>query len=205
MNFDSESIMNSTTLIRFARPDGPRAAYTAEPRLRRSTAKTFTNATPTRIEKRRQRTRTFAEDPFRARFGQRLPAGMRQEARGMEWKDFIRTYAPASIRVEGLRVSKLSLGKHVFTLAMTGLRADGQGTRVEIEAMGASSAMTEILADHGFPVETLEFHQYSIFEATVTFVYTVHKSKKVWAVGFGADRDLSIANALCNAASRLHV
>ena len=64
--------------------------------------------------------------------------------------------------------------------------------------------MTETLADHGFRVEIAEFHQYDIFEATVTFIYAVHKSKRVWAVGFGADRDTSIANALCNAAARLH-
>ncbi len=202
--FESEGTMNATTLIRFARPEAARPTYEPEPRLRRSTAKTFTRSTPTRIEKRRQRTRTFAEDPFRARFGQRLPMGMRQEARGMEWKNFIRTYAPGTIRVEAMRSERKSLGKHEFSIAMTGLRADGQGTRVTITAMGASSAMTEILADHGYRVEMLEFHQFSIFEATVTFIYTVHKSKRVWAVGFGADRDLSIANALCNAASRLH-
>lgn len=200
--------MSSTTLIRFARPeqtfDTP--SYELEPQLtRRSTAKTFRTNTQTRIEKRRQRTRTFAEDPFRARFGLRLPIGMRQEARGMEWKEFISTYAPSDIRVERLQSTRQSLGRYAFDLSMTGLRTDGAGTRVNITAMGASSAMSEILADHGFAVEIAEFHQHSIFEATVTFIYATHKSQRVWAVGFGADRDLSIANALCSAASRLHV
>ncbi|WP_369803769.1 hypothetical protein [Corynebacterium sp. CNJ-954] len=70
--------------------------------------------------------------------------------------------------------------------------------------MGAASAMTQILADHGRRVEILEFHQYDIFEATVTFVFAQHQTKKVWAIGFGADRDLSIASALASAAGRLH-
>lgn len=207
---DNEGTMNATTLIRFARPetDWERPTYTLQPRPshgRRSTAKTFTSTHTTRIEKRRKRTRTFAEDPFRARFGQRLPTGMRQEARGMEWKSFISTYAPTSIRVEQMKSERLRAGRHQFEIAMTGLAAEAQGTRVSITAMGASSAMTEVLADHGFNVEVGEFHQYKIFEATVTFIYASYKSKSVWAVGFGADRDLSIANALCSAASRLHL
>lgn len=202
------SSTNTTTLIRFASSDQDlnldAPVYTPLPSGRRSTAKTYSEPAHTRIEKRRQRTRTFAEDPFRARFGQRLPVGMRQEARGMEWKKFIRTYAPGAIRVDYLKATRRSLGRHDFDMQVSGLRADGQSTRVEITAMGASSAMTEILADHSFPVEVVEFHQYDIFEATVTFIYAVHKSKRVWAVGFGADRDTSIANALCNAAARLH-
>lgn len=205
--FAPKDAMNSTTLIRFARAeqtfDAP--TYTPEPRVPRSTAKTFRATHQTRVEKRRKRTRTFAEDPFRARFGQRLPVGMRQEARGMEWKNFIATYAPGNIRVERMRTQRLSAGRYAFDLLIGGLRADGAATRVEITAMGAHSAMSEILADHGFAVEVSEFHQYKIFEATVTFIYTTHKSKRVWAVGFGADRDLSIANALCSAAARLHL
>ncbi|WP_343061461.1 hypothetical protein [Corynebacterium anserum] len=200
--------MNASTLIRFARPetDWERPTYTVQPSHgRRSTAKTFTPTHTTRIEKRRKRTRTFAEDPFRARFGQRLPTGMRQEARGMDWKSFISTYAPTNIRVEQLKSQRLRAGRHHFEIAMNGLAAHGQGTRVSITAMGASSAMTEVLADHGFNVEIREFHQYKIFEATVTFIYATHNSKSVWAVGFGADRDMSIANALCSAASRLYL
>lgn len=202
---DSEDNMRTTTLIRFANSETvDRPTYSTIPNTRRSTAKTFIKSAPSRIEKRRQRTRTFAEDPFRARFGVRLPKGMRDEARGMEWKAFIQTYAPSTVRIEYLRSQRLRAGKHEFHMSVTGLRSDGQGTAVEITAMGASSAVTEVLADHGMPVEILEFHQFEIFEATVTFIYTVHKSQRAWAVGFGADRDLSIANALCAAAGRLH-
>nr|WP_041631266.1 hypothetical protein [Corynebacterium terpenotabidum] len=199
--------MSSTTLIRFARPESAEertsdASYTFRPSGRRSNSVTYRTTEPTpRIEKRR--TRTFAEDPFRARFGRRLPVGMRQEARGMEWKRFIATYAPDAIRVESLRATRLTAGRKSYELAITGLRA-GMSTRVSITSMGAASAMSQILADHGRRVEILEFHQYDIFEATVTFVYAQHKMSKVWAVGFGADRDTSIAAALASAATRLH-
>lgn len=202
---ESEENMRTTTMIRFARPEtAGRPTYSTIPAARRSTAKTFVKAESTRIEKRRQRTRTFAEDPFRARFGVRLPKGMREEARGMEWKQFIQTYAPSDVRVEFLRSQSLRAGKHEYHMSMAGLRADGQGTVVDITAMGACSAVSEVLADHAMPVEILEFHQFEIFEATVTFIYTVHKSHRAWAVGFGSNPDMSIANALCAAAGRLH-
>ena len=208
---EDEGTMNATTMIRFARAesDWDRPVYTLtrdaqSPTARRSTAKTYSTQSATRIEKRRQRTRTFAEDPFRARFGLRLPSGMRQEARGMEWKQFISTYAPSPIRVEHLRANRLRAGRHEYQMSITGLNKEGCGTKVSITSMGASSAMTQILADHGYRVEILQFHQYDIFEATVTFIYTTHKSKRMWAVGFGANRDHSIANALCSAASRLY-
>lgn len=211
MLFDNhEGTMNATTLIRFARPETEQRdqpTYTTLPRpgtSRRSTSKTFSSPATTRIEKRRRRTRTFAEDPFRARFGHRLPTGMRQEARGMDWKTFTATYAPTTIRVDQLHTEKLRAGRKHFELTMSGLSRDGSATCVSITSMGASSAMTQILADHGYNVEILEFHQYKIFEATVTFIYTMHHSQRVWAIGFGADADLSIANALCAAATRLY-
>ncbi len=208
---ENERTMNATTLIRFARPESEwnNPTYTLTKSgpsgtKRRSTAKTYSTTSTSRIEKRRMRTRTFAEDPFRARFGQRLPSGMRQEARGMEWKKFISTYAPSAIRVEYMRSNRLRAGRHEFEMSISGLNPDGRGTQASITAMGPSSAMTQILADHGYNVEILQFHQYDIFEATVTFIYTTHKSKRMWAVGFGANRDHSIANALCSAASRLY-
>lgn len=198
--------MSSTTLIRFAKTTDTRRdqpIYRASTSLRSSTV-TFPPAQPSRIEKRRQRTRTFAEDPFRSRFGRRLPKAMREEARGMDWKTFRRTYSPNDIRVEQLRSTRRSAGRRHFEIGITGLRADGLGTRVSITAMGAQSAMSEVLSDHGLAVEILEFHQFEIFEATVTFIYTMHNSKRSWAVGFGADRDTSIASALCSAATLLH-
>lgn len=121
----------------------------------------------------------------------------------MEWRRFIATYAPTDLRVESMTATRRPAGRKSYELAITGL-STGTGTRVSITAMGAASAMTQILADHGRRVEIVEFHQYDIFEATVTFVYAQHETKKVWAVGFGADRDLSIANALASAAGRLH-
>lgn len=200
-----EEPTSSSTLIRFARPEAERATYTADPHMGSSTIRTFTSPKQSRIEKRRQRTRTFAADPFRARFGQRLPAGMRAEAHNMSWKTFTATFAPSDIRVESLRIARLRAGRFDYTVRFEGLTPDGVGTRADIRAMGTTSAITEVLADHGFPVEILEFHQFKIFEATTTFLYCVNGSKRTWAVGFGAHSDLSIANALCSAATNLHL
>ncbi|AWT27024.1 MULTISPECIES: hypothetical protein [Corynebacterium] len=201
--------MSSTTLIRFARPESTedrQASYTLRPTGRpaapRSSSVTYrSDRRSQRIDRRRSR--TFAEDPFRARFGRHLPSGMRQEARGMEWRTFVATYAPENIRVESLRSTRLTAGRRNYEFAVTGL-TEGMSTTVSIMSMGAAGAMTQILADHGRRVEILEFHQYDIFEATVTFIYAQHKNTRVWAVGFGADRDTSIASALASAATRLH-
>ena len=199
-----EEPTTSTTLIRFARSEQDQPTYIAEPR-RSSTVRTFTTQKKSRIEKRRQRTRTFAEDPFRARFGQRLPLGMRTEAKNMEWKTFISTYAPSTIRAESLRSTRLRGGMREYQASFSGLTGADQGTRAQIRAMGATRAVTEILADHGYSVEILELHQFKIFEATATFLYTCRGTKKAWAVGFGAHSDLSIANALCAAATNLYL
>lgn len=200
--------MPTTTMIRFARPEEATderfaPVYTDHPGMRRSTAVTYRDVSQTRLEKRRKRTRVFAEDPFRARFGHRLPVGMRREARGMEWRKFAATYAPPTYRVESLSSTRLTAGRRCYTITVTGLQSDA-GTKASITSMGAASAMTQILADHGRRVEILEFHQYDVFEATVTFIYAQHDTKKLWAVGFGSDRDLSIAAALASAAGRLH-
>ena len=207
-----EEPTTTTTLIRFARPEAERPTYTsgtspeASPAQRSSTTRTYTNSTePSRISKRRQRTRTFAADPFRARFGQRLPQGMRQEARNMDWKTFTTRFAPSDIRVENMRMIRQRAGRFDFDVTISGLSAPNTATRAELRAMGTSSAITEILADHGLPVEVLEFHQFTIFEATATFLYCVDGSKRCWAVGFGSDSDLSIADALCSAATNLHL
>ena len=76
----------------------------------------------------------------------------------MEWRTFIETYAPDAIRVESLRATKLTAGRKSYELAITGLR-DGMSTRVSITSMGAASAMTQILADHGADVIKIEPRQ----------------------------------------------
>ncbi|MDO4686102.1 MAG: acetyl-CoA acetyltransferase [Corynebacterium sp.] len=154
----------------------------------------------------RTTTRFFADDPFRARFGHQLPRGLREEARGMEWRTFTATYAPSSaLRIHHIESTKLRGNTYRFDATISDSRS---GTRTtthqEIEATGPISACTNLLADAGRRVEILEFHQFEIFEATVTFIFTCDNNKRAWAMGFGANQELSAAAALNSAAHRLH-
>lgn len=196
-------------IIRFARPEHLTPTYTSEERnLRTSTTRTYTTQKKSRIEQRRRRTRTFATDPFRARFGVRLPQGMRQEARNMEWKDFINAYAPADIRVDHIETVRQRAGLHEYTITIkdpTGSGAGATDLTATIQSMGVARAITEILCDRGLPVEIREFHQFPIFQATATFLYVSDGNKRVWALGFGATPELSICNAICAGATNLHL
>ncbi|APT85516.1 acetyl-CoA acetyltransferase [Corynebacterium aquilae] len=146
----------------------------------------------------RSEPRIFADDPFRARFGIQLPRGLREEAYGMDWRTFTATYSPAStVSIRHLESTRLRMGKFRF-------EADINGTHQEIIATGPVSACTHLLADAGRRVEILSFHQFDLFQATVTFIYTMHEGTRAWAMGFGATRDLSAAAALSSASQRLH-
>ncbi|WKD61981.1 hypothetical protein CCICO_09910 [Corynebacterium ciconiae DSM 44920] len=158
------------------------------------------------IPAERTTSRTFADDPFRARFGHRLPRGLREEARGMEWRTFAATYAPlGDLRITHMDSERLRGGRYRYTAAITDTTT---GTRHEstreIIATGPCSAVTNLLADMGRRVEVLSFHQFDIFEATVTFIYTCEHNKRAWAMGFGPTSEASIAAALSTAAARLH-
>lgn len=160
----------------------------------------------TPIPAERTTSRTFADDPFRARFGHRLPLGLREEARGMEWRTFTATYAPlGDLRITNLEAQKLRGTTYRYTAQITDTTgaARVESTR-EIIATGPCSAVTNMLADMGRRVEILSFHQFEIFEATVTFIYTCDNNKRAWAMGFGPTKEASIASALSTAATRLH-
>ena len=55
-----------------------------------------TCTSPHPISPIRSTCRTLSDDPFRSRFGHQLPPGLREEARGMQWRTFTATYSPAS-------------------------------------------------------------------------------------------------------------
>ncbi len=153
-------------------------------------------------------TRTFTEDPFRARFGHRLPRGLRQEVRGMDWRTFMATYSPTSgpLALREFTSVKGLAGRSTFRAAVTTDRGtDAERTRYsEVTAMGPVSAVTNLMADAGFRVEILEFHQFEIYEATATFLYACHNNSRVWAMGFGTTPEASVMTAMTCAANRLH-
>lgn len=150
--------------------------------------------------------RTFSKDPFLDRFGTALPEGLKEEAEGMSWREFFSTYSPTgAVSIRHLSSERLRMGRFRFTatLSMEGPQGRTTATR-EIIATGPVSACTNLLADAGRRVEIVRFHQYEIFQATVTFIRTHHHGRYAWAMGFGADAEQSAATALSAAAHRLH-
>lgn len=150
--------------------------------------------------------RSFADDPFFARFGHKLPAGLRDEARNMQWRTFTATYAPATdMRLQFTNIAKLRGNNLRFTATMIHNGAQQRHSETtEIIASGAASAATQLLANAGRRVEIMSFHQFEIFEATVTFILAADNDRKHWAMGFGPTREQSVATALSNAAYLLH-
>lgn len=147
-------------------------------------------------------TRRFADDPFLARFGHQLPRGLRQEARGLQWRTFAATYSPApDLRLQFLSEEKLPGGVVHYTAA---IKTRSGETHHDIIASGPVQAATQLLATAGRRVEICSFHQYDVFEATVTFIRVCHNKDERWAMGFGGTRSQSAAAALSNAAFLLH-
>lgn len=177
---------------------------TTRPSKNTSTTMTFQGGRPAST----QGTRTFTEDPFRARFGYRLPRGLRQEARGMDWQTFMKTYSPTGgpLAIREFTSVQGKMGRSTYTAALTtGRGTDAEQTsRHEVTAMGPVSATTNLLADAGCRVEILEFHQFEIFEATATFIYSAHNNTRVWTMGFGQTPEAATMTAMVCAANRLH-
>ena len=107
---------------------------------RRSTIIEYRRETPrpAGIEPIQSEPRIYAEDPFRARFGFKLPRGLREEARGMEWRTFTTTYAPTgNLRINNLEADSRRGGMYHFTATMIeGTGCERISTETEIMATG---------------------------------------------------------------------
>ena len=152
--------------------------------------------------------RECTDDPFRARFGQSLPAGLREEAAGMDWRTFTETYCPTpDLRIDNLSHTSLRDDRRRFSATLTSSRPGRGGVTHsprEITAMGAISACTNLLADAGRRVEILTFRQRDIFNGTAVFLEVCHNNTRCWVLGFGGTPDAAIATAMSRAAHRLH-
>ena len=152
--------------------------------------------------------RTFADDPFRARFGHRLPRGLRSEACGMEWSMFMETFCegPGGLSLLSIATERLRAGRKEYTITLSDRRQPigERKSQHTIISTGIVGSMSQILAEGGRRVEILEFHQYAIFEATATILYCCHNDTRVWAVGFGSTPDSSIASAMITAANKIY-
>ena len=175
---------------------------------RRSTIIEYRRETPrpASIDPIQSEPRVYADDPFRARFGFKLPRGLRDEARGMEWRTFTSTYAPTgNLRISNLESDSRRGGMYHYTATIIGNSGSQRTTTdSEIMATGPVSACTNLLADAGRRVEILEFHQFDIFEATVTFIYGCNNNRRTWAMGFGGTAEQSAAAAMSSAAHLIY-
>ncbi|MDK8895217.1 MULTISPECIES: acetyl-CoA acetyltransferase [Corynebacterium] len=148
------------------------------------------------------------DDPFFRRYGtRRLPRGLREEAAGMDWQLFLTIYSPeARLAVNHVTSTRRDNCTYRFGISAT-RRSKTHAPREEfheIDASGPAAACSQLLADAGRAVEILDFHQYPLFEATVTFVRGSWNNRTAWAMGFGPDPQTSVVHALTCAAERIH-
>lgn len=117
---------------------------------------------------------------------------------------FCTNVGPLSLQQLSIEKIRAGRARYTVTLANSSRPAGSRTEKITIESTGAVSALTQVLADARMRIEICEFHQYSIYEATATIIYAMHNNTRIWAVGFGPTPEISAANAMINAANRLH-
>jgi hypothetical protein len=143
------------------------------------------------------------------RFTAPLPRALRKEADAMTWEMFHTTYAPTS--------GPLRLGQWTCTdMARPATRLGPQarnyqatlaiGDRISIASAAASgpvAALTEMLYEHGIPVEMTAFHQLPTGRGTATFIRGSDGAHAEWAMGLDEDATQSALRAVIACANRL--
>lgn len=146
------------------------------------------------------------DDPFYLHYGIRLPKQLREESAGMDWREFVSTYAPTpSMAVSDMHCEPLRAGMWRFSAKITtrGSRGPMHSYR-EFTGTGPAQAVSHWLADMGRGVEMLAFHQFTIFEATATFLKVTNGNRTCWVMGLGPTRENSTAAAMSAAGERLY-
>ena len=142
-------------------------------------------------------------------FGAALPRGLREVADQMCWESFVATY--------GHTAGPLRLGHWACTdterpAGRLGPQARNframiaVGDRISTSTAAASgpiAALTAMLHERGFGVETLRFHQLRSGGHTVTFICGSDGIRAEWAMGWSEDPAQSALRALIACANRL--
>lgn len=171
---------------------------------------TFTqNSTPQRTSPQRT---TEERDPFQIRFDspRRLPRELREEAMGMSWKLFSATYAPTpTVKISDIEARRdhWCYTTYSANVTRTSKTFPPETTHHEVTTSGPAHAFGAMLADEGRYIEILEFHQFTLHEATFTAIKVAHQINErntAWAVGFGATSEMSIAAAMASGAQRIY-
>lgn len=159
-----------------------------------------------------QRARTEERDPFQIRFDsqRRLPRELRQEAMGMSWTLFSATYAPTpTVKIADIEARRYHWCYTTYSanITRTSKTFPPETTHHEVFTSGPAQAFGAMLADAGRYVEILEFHQFTLHEATFTAIKVAHQINErdtAWAIGFGATSETSIAAAMASGAQRIY-
>ena len=159
-----------------------------------------------------ERTRPQERDPFQIRFDspRRLPRELREEAMGMSWALFSATYAPTpTVKISDIeaRHDHWCYTTYSANVTRTSKTFPPETKHHEVTTSGPAHAFGAMLADEGRYVEILEFHQFTLHEATFTAVKVAHQINErdtAWAVGFGATSEASIAAAMTSGAQRIY-
>jgi hypothetical protein len=131
-----------------------------------------------------------------------LPHGLRAEADGMSFAEFVHTYSPTSgpIRLGSAECAPKGAGRFEFTATL----AIGDTIRSSsIVCHGPAEAMTSMLYDAGVNLEILSFHQQITETGYVTYIRGQQDHRTAWAMGTGSDSTESTAKALVAAANRM--
>ena len=143
-------------------------------------------------------------------FGVAPPRGLREQADRMSLESFLATYGPTA--------GPLRLGQWACT--DTDRRAGRLGPQARnfraviavgdciatstAAAAGPIAALTAMLHERGFAVETLRFHQLQSNWCTATFMRGSNGTCTEWALGLSDDPTQSALRAVIVCANRLH-
>lgn len=162
-------------------------------------------------------TAQLTADPFRDRFGRRLPRGFADEAAGLDWRTLVDRYAPSDDHFHLADFSRRPLGRGITAYeAILATRspddAPGEFTahRLTTKSCGDLTAMSEMLGQVGARVEIDTFHQYEGHsfggtESWCTILRATCGRRHTWAMGFGETSSEASIAALLSAATRLHL
>ncbi len=142
------------------------------------------------------------DDPFFARYGEHLPRGLRESARGLTWAEFCDAYGPShGLTVEFLTWCRTRGGSIEIELT---LADDGARTGCAARGSGPISAATDLLYRRGLAIEAIEFHQLLVAEGVATFLRTVSPTSRTparWSFAIAHDAVESAVRALIAGAS----
>ncbi|MEB3983710.1 homocitrate synthase [Mycobacterium sp. 663a-19] len=153
--------------------------------------------------------RSGADAWFRCHFGAALPRGLRDQAEGMPWEDFVATYCHAAgpVRFGHWACTDAErpagrLGPQARNFRAMIAVGDRIGTSTA-SASGPIAALTAMLHERGITIETLKFHQLRSGVHTATFVYGSNGIRSEWAMGWAEHPTQSALRAVIACANRL--